>query len=141
MIDELKGVPIRIGIGARDLQNGEVEMARRDTFEKKQVKVISLIEEIENTLEDIQSNLFNRALKYRDENITEVDNFDQFKEVLAKGGFISAFWDGTSETEEKIKELTKATIRCIPLNNKMEDGVCVYSGKPADQRVLFAIAY
>ena len=117
---ELKGVPIRIGIGARDLQNGEVEMARRDTFEKKQVKVISLIEEIENTLEDIQSNLFNRALKYRDENITEVDNFDQFKEVLAKGGFISAFWDGTSETEEKIKELTKATIRCIPLNNKME---------------------
>ena len=138
---ELKGVPIRIGIGARDLQNGEVEMARRDTFEKKQVKVISLIEEIENTLEDIQSNLFNRALKYRDENITEVDNFDQFKEVLAKGGFISAFWDGTSETEEKIKELTKATIRCIPLNNKMEDGVCVYSGKPADQRVLFAIAY
>ena len=138
---ELKGVPIRIGIGARDLQNGEVEMARRDTFEKKQVKVISLVEEIQNTLEDIQSNLFNRALKYRDENITEVDNFDQFKEVLAKGGFISAFWDGTSETEEKIKELTKATIRCIPLNNKMEDGVCVYSGKPADQRVLFAIAY
>ncbi|MBK8746988.1 MAG: proline--tRNA ligase [Saprospiraceae bacterium] len=138
---ELKGVPIRIGIGARDLQNGEVEMARRDTFEKKQVKVISLVKEIENTLEDIQSNLFNRALKYRDENITEVDNFDQFKEVLAKGGFISAFWDGTSETEEKIKELTKATIRCIPLNNKMEDGVCVYSGKPADQRVLFAIAY
>ncbi len=138
---ELKGVPIRIGIGARDLQNGEVEMARRDTFEKKQVKVISLVKEIENTLEDIQSNLFNRALKYRDENITEVDNFDQFKEVLAKGGFISAFWDGTSETEEKIKELTKATIRCIPLNNKMEEGVCVYSGKPADQRVLFAIAY
>jgi len=138
---ELKGVPIRIGIGARDLQNGEVEMARRDTFEKKQVRVESLVEEIKSTLDDIQSNLFNRALKYRDENITEVDNFDQFKEVLAKGGFISAFWDGTSETEEKIKELTKATIRCIPLNNKMEDGVCVYSGKPADQRVLFAIAY
>ncbi len=138
---ELKGVPIRIGIGARDLQNGEVEMARRDTFEKKQVRLDNLVEEIGNTLEDIQSNLFNRALKYRDENITEVDNFDQFKEVLAKGGFISAFWDGTSETEEKIKELTKATIRCIPLNNKMEDGFCVYSGKPANQRVLFAIAY
>ena len=138
---ELKGVPIRIGIGARDLQNGEVEMARRDTFEKKQVRLDTLVEEIKNTLDDIQSNLFNRALKYRDENITEVDNFDQFKEVLTKGGFISAFWDGTSETEEKIKEITKATIRCIPLDNKMEDGVCVYSGKPANQRVLFAIAY
>lgn len=138
---ELKGVPIRIGIGARDLQNGEVEIARRDTFEKRQIRIDNFLEEISTTLEDIQSNLYNRALKFRDENITDVENFDQFKEALSKGGFIRAFWDGTPETEDKIKELTKATIRCIPLDNQKEAGICVYSGKPAEQKVLFAIAY
>ncbi len=138
---ELKGVPIRIGIGARDLQNGEVEMARRDTFEKKQIRLDNFVEEISLTLEDIQTNLYNRALKFRNDNITDVDNFDQFKEILSKGGFIRAFWDGTPETEDKIKELTKATIRCIPLDNPMEEGTCVFSGNPSNQRVLFAIAY
>ncbi|HNU17804.1 MAG TPA: proline--tRNA ligase [Saprospiraceae bacterium] len=139
---EMKGVPIRIGIGARDLANGEVEMARRDTLEKSQVKLEGLVDTIINTLDLIQNNLFERSRQYRDQHITDVNSFDEFKDVLTnKGGFVRAFWDGTTETEEKIKELTKATIRCIPLDSKEEEGICVYSGKKATQKALFAIAY
>ncbi len=139
---EMKGVPIRIGIGARDLANGEVEMARRDTLEKSQVKREGLVDTIVNTLDLIQNNLLERSRQYRDQHITDVNSFDEFKDVLTnKGGFVRAFWDGTTETEEKIKELTKATIRCIPLDSKEEEGICVYSGKKATQKALFAIAY
>lgn len=139
---EMKGVPVRIGIGARDLANNEVELVRRDTLEKSMVKIDGLAQTIRQMLEDIQDNLFNRSKKFRDENITDVDNFDQFQEVLnQKGGFIRAYWDGTTETEEKIKEITKATIRCIPLDSNNEEGICVFSKKKATQRALFAIAY
>lgn len=139
---EMKGVPVRIGIGARDLANNEVELVRRDTLEKSMVKIDGLAQTIRQMLEDIQDNLFNRSKKFRDENITDVGNFDQFQEVLnQKGGFIRAYWDGTTETEEKIKEITKATIRCIPLDSNNEEGICVFSKKKATQRALFAIAY
>lgn len=139
---ELKGVPVRIAIGPKDIENGVVEIARRDTKEKKSVPMEGVAVYIHHLLEEIQQNLFNRALAFRNEQITGVDNWETFKEVLAqKGGFISAHWDGTPETEEKIKEETKATIRCIPLDNQPEEGVCVYSGKPSSQRVLFALAY
>jgi len=139
---ELEGVPVRIGIGKRDLEKGVVEIARRDTKEKTSVAVGEVAAYVKQLLEDIQNNLFNRALKYRDEHITSVDTFEEFKEVLEnKGGFISAHWDGTEETEDKIKELTKATIRCIPNDAVEEDGVCVLTGKPSKVRVLFAKAY
>ena len=139
---ELKGVPLRIGIGPRDLENGTVELARRDTLSKKSVAQDDLVTEIQSTLKEIQVALFDRAKDFRANHTTEVDTFDVFKEVLeTKGGFISAFWDGTEATESAIKEATKATIRCIPLDRKAETGTCVYSGKPAQQRVLFAKAY
>jgi prolyl-tRNA synthetase len=139
---ELQGVPLRIAIGPKDLENGTVEIARRDTLTKEVVPMDNLITIVENLLADMQKALFQKALDFRDAHITEVENFEEFKSILeTKGGFISAHWDGTSETEEKIKELTKATIRCIPLNNKQEAGVCVYSGKPSKERVLFAKAY
>ena len=139
---ELQGVPIRIAIGPKDLENNTVELARRDTLTKETIQLDVLTNTIESTLKDIQTNLYKRALDFRDSHITEVDNFDAFKEVLkTKGGFISAYWDGTAETETKIKELTKATIRCIPYNAENEDGKCVFSGKPSKQRVLFAKAY
>ena len=139
---ELKGVPLRIGIGPRDLENGTVELARRDTLSKKTVAQSDLINEITLTLDEIQAALFDRAKDFRAEHTTEVDTFDAFKEALeTKGGFISAYWDGTEATEMAIKETTKATIRCIPLDGKPENGTCVYSGKPAKQRVLFAKAY
>lgn len=139
---EMKGVPVRIGIGARDLANGEVEMARRDTLEKSQVKLEGLSNTIIDTLDSIQNNLFERSRQYRDLHITDVDNFDQFQDILTnKGGFVRAFWDGTTETEEKIKELTKATIRCIPLEASEGEGICVFSGQKASQKALFAIAY
>ena len=139
---ELKGVPVRIAVGPRDLENGTVEIARRDTLSKEIVPMENVDTYIENLLDDIQRNLFEKAKNYRDTHITKVDNFDEFKEVLEnKGGFISAHWDGTPETEEKIKELTKATIRCIPLDNEPEDGVDMITGKPSKQRVLFAKAY
>jgi len=139
---ELQGVPLRIAIGPKDLENSTIEIARRDTLTKEVVPMDNLIAVVENLLADMQKALFQKALDYRDAHITEVENFEEFKSVLeTKGGFISAHWDGTSETEEKIKELTKATIRCIPLNNKQEAGVCVYSGKPSKERVLFAKAY
>ena len=139
---ELKGVPLRIAMGPRDMENGTVELARRDTLTKEIVKQDDLVATIDNLLAKIQINLFDKAKKYRREHITEVDNFDDFKSVLNnKGGFISAHWDGTTKTENKIKGLTKATIRCIPNTSKAEKGVCVFSGKPSTRRVLFAKAY
>ncbi len=139
---EMIGIPVRIGIGARDLAEGKIEVARRDTKEKNSIPTEGVAEYIQNLLEDIQQNLFNRAKAYRDEHITRVDTFEDFQKVLdEKGGFVSAHWDGTGETEDKIKELTKATIRCIPVNNPLEDGLCILTGKPSKQRVLFARAY
>jgi prolyl-tRNA synthetase len=139
---EMKGVPIRIAIGPRDLENRSVEIARRDTLSKKIVSMDGLAQQVVTLLDDIQHSVFQRALEFRNRNITPVNTFDEFKKVLEeKGGFLSAHWDGTSETETAIKEETKATIRCIPLNNPEEAGTCVYSGKPSNQRVLFARAY
>ncbi|MFN9583394.1 MAG: proline--tRNA ligase, partial [Bacteroidota bacterium] len=139
---ELKGVPVRIAIGPRDVQNETVEVARRDTKEKQSMSMIDLDTKIEHLLEAIQQNIFQKALDFRDENITAVNSWDEFKTVLeTKGGFIAAHWDGTSETEQKIKDETKATIRCIPLHQTTETGNCVYSGQPSTQRVLFARAY
>ncbi len=139
---ELKGVPVRIAVGPRDLENNQVEIARRDTKEKTTVSMDGITETVSQLLLDIQSNLFNRAKKYRDEHITKVDSWDDFIATLdTKAGFVSAHWDGTPETEDKIKEMTKATIRCIPLNNAQEAGTCILTGKPSVQRVLFARAY
>ena len=139
---ELKGVPVRLALGARDLENNVVEIARRDTKEKNSVSLDGLASHIAALLEEIQQNMFEKARAYRDTHITEVNSWEEFKEVLnGKGGFISAHWDGTGETEEKIKQETKATIRCIPLNSEEEAGVCVYSGNVSKQRVLFALAY
>lgn len=139
---ELKGVPVRIAIGARDLQNNVAEIARRDTREKASVSLDGIVNHIKNLLEEIQQNLYNRALAYRDTHIAKADSWEEFEKVLEeKGGFISAHWDGTAETEEAIKEKTKATIRCIPLNNQQEEGKCVLTGKSSSQRVLFARAY
>lgn len=139
---ELQGVPLRIAIGARDLANGTVEIARRDTLTKQVVPLADLTEIIDGLLKEIQEALFNKALDFRNSHITEVNSFEEFKDILEnKTGFISAHWDGTMETEDKIKELTKATIRCIPLDFKEEAGSCVYSGKPSKGRVLFAKAY
>ena len=139
---EFRGVPVRIAIGPRDLENKTIEIARRDTLEKNSYPLEGYVERISKLLDEIQSNIFNKALKYRDETTTKVDTWEEFKKVLdEKGGFISAHWDGTPETEQKIKEETKATIRAIPLNNPLEDGQCIYSGKPSTQRVLFAKAY
>ena len=139
---ELQGVPLRIAIGPKDLENNTVELARRDTLTKEIVKIDIIAKTIKNLLIVIQDELFANALNYRDTHITEVESFEDFKTVLkTKTGFISAHWDGTAETEQKIKELTKATIRCIPMNNKMEAGMCVFSGEPSTQRVLFAKAY
>ncbi|MEO8769178.1 MAG: proline--tRNA ligase [Ferruginibacter sp.] len=139
---ELKGVPVRIAMGMRDLENNVVEVARRDTKEKQSVSFEGLSATIKNLLEEIQQNIYNKALAFRNENIREANSWDEFVKLLdEKGGFISAHWDGTGETEEKIKEQTKATIRCIPMNNKMESGLCILTGKPSVQRVLFARAY
>ena len=139
---ELKGVPLRIAMGPRDIENGTVELARRDTLTKEIVNQNGLVDTVDKLLIEIQESLFDKALIYRDEHITEVDTFDEFKEVVEKkGGFISAHWDGTIETEDKIKELTKATIRVIALDAKDEVGSCVLTGKPSKQRVLFAKAY
>lgn len=139
---ELKGVPVRIAIGSRDLENGTVEIVRRDTKEKQTVSQQNLDDHIENLLENMQQSIYQKALTFRDENIREVDSYEEFKQVLdEKGGFISAHWDGTVETEKQVKEETKATIRCIPLTNKHEEGNCIVTGKPSSQRVLFARAY
>ena len=141
---ELKGVPLRIAIGPRDLENGTIEIARRDTLTKEQFELASqpIAEKISGMLEEIQASIYSKAFDFRNEMTTEVNSWDEFKEVLEnKTGFLSAHWDGTAETEEKIKDLTKATIRCIPLDRKEEAGVCVYSGNPSKGRVLFAKAY
>ncbi|MBL0191308.1 MAG: proline--tRNA ligase [Saprospiraceae bacterium] len=139
---ELRGVPIRIAVGPRDLEQNQVEVARRDTREKRFVKIEDLSVEIPKLLADIQSNMFNKAKQYRDEHITPVDTMDEFVKVLdEKGGFVLAHWDGTVETEEKIKELTKATARCIPLDGDKEPGLCVLTGNPSAQRILFARSY
>jgi len=138
---ELKGVPIRIAIGNRDLENGTLEIARRDTFEKQTIEQNSAVNFVENLLEEIQLNLFTKAINYRKESTTKVEDFKEFKKAIKKGGFVLAHWDGTEETEDRIKEYTKATIRCIPNNAIEEQGVCVLTGKPSTKRVLFAKAY
>ncbi len=139
---ELKGVPVRIAIGPRDIENNKAEVARRDTKEKSVISMDGLSDSVIHLLDEIQRNMFKRAYDYREEHITKVDTWDEFeKELKQKGGFIAAHWDGTAETEEKIKEKTKATIRCIPLDNIKEQGKCILTGNPSEQRVLFAIAY
>ena len=139
---ELKGVPVRLAIGARDLENNVVEVARRDTREKATVPLAGIAEHIQQLLADIQQNLYNRALQYRTDHTTQANTWDEFMQLLdGKGGFVMAHWDGSSETEDKIKELSKATIRCIPLNNPQEAGTCILSGNPSFQRVMFARAY
>ena len=139
---ELKGVPLRIAIGPKDIEKQQVELARRDTLEKNFVSQTALVKMIPALLEEIQTSLYNRASSFRDKHITEVNTYQEFKAVLEeKGGFISAHWDGTQTSEEAIKKETKATIRCIPYGTKLEEGKCVYSGAPSTQRVLFARAY
>ena len=139
---ELKGVPIRLAIGQRDLDNDTFEVARRDTLEKQTVKTSELVAKIEHLLVDIQENIYKKAFDYRETHITKVDSYEEFKSLLeSKGGFFAAHWDGTAATEEKIKQETKATIRCIPLDAEQEAGICMVTGKPSQQRVLFAKAY
>lgn len=139
---ELKGVPVRMAIGARDLENGTVEIARRDTLTKETKNLEGIEDYIEELLATIQKDIYQKALNFRDENITKVDTYEEFKKVLEeKGGFISAHWDGTEEEEERIKEETKATIRCIPLDAEEEEGISLISGKPSSRRVIFAKAY
>ena len=139
---EVKGVPVRVAIGPRDLENNSAEVARRDTLEKANYALDILDETIEKLLDDIQHNLFQRSLEFRDSNIRKADTWEEFMDILDnKSGFVYAHWDGTTETEEKIKELAKATIRCIPFNNPLEEGKCILTGKPSKQRVVFARAY
>lgn len=139
---ELKGVPVRLVVGPRDLANGTVEMMRRDTLEKESVALEGIENLVEATLEDMQKTIFEKALSFRNSMITKVDTWEEFKDVLEnKGGFILAHWDGTTETEIAIKDATKATIRCVPFDSPEEEGVCVFSGKPSTRRVLFAKNY
>ena len=138
---EVKGVPIRIAIGPRDLKNKTAEIVRRDTLEKDTIALENISHCIENLLSDIQSNLFSRAESFQKENTYVVDNFEDFKEKINLGGFVLAHWDGSTETEDKIKQLTKATIRCIPIDSKEESGKCIFTGKPSCKRVVFAKSY
>ena len=138
---ELKGIPVRLAIGMRDIEAGTVEVARRDTLEKESRPLEGIAGYITGLLDDIQSNIYQKALTFREENTFSVDTWDGFKEQIERGGFILAHWDGTAETEEKIKNQTKATIRCIPLNAPKEPGKCVFSGEPSTKRVVFARAY
>ena len=139
---ELKGVPVRMAIGARDLQNNVVEIARRDTKEKTSVSMDGIEAYIKTLLDDIQTSMYNKAKQFQQEKISKADSWEEFVQLLdTKAGFISAHWDGTAESEDKIKELSKATIRCIPLDNPLEDGKCILTGNPSTQRVLFARAY
>jgi len=139
---EVKGIPVRLAIGPKDLENGTVEVARRDTMEKEFVSQDNVVNHVENLMDDIQSNIYNRALKYREANTYTVDDYEEFKDILNnKGGFVKAHWDGTAETEEKIKEDTKATVRCVPIDGEAEEGKCIVTGKPSKQRVVFARAY
>ena len=138
---ELKGVPLRLAMGGRDLENGTVELARRDTLTKETVAFDGIVETIQNLLKEIQDNIYQKALNFRLENTREVDTWEDFKEEIKKPGFLLCHWDGTPETEEKIKAETKATIRCIPLEGDKTPGKCIYTGNPSSQRVIFAIAY
>ena len=139
---EVKGVPVRVAIGPRDLENGQAEVCRRDTLEKTVYPFDTLDATIESLLDEIQDNLYQRSLKFRNDNIRKADTWDEFVSILDhEGGFVYAHWDGTVETEEKIKELAKATIRCIPFDNPLEEGKCILTGAPSHQRVLFARAY
>lgn len=139
---EFKGVPVRLAIGQRDIENNTIEVARRDTLEKSTYQFTDIVSKIEHLLEHMQENLFQKAKNFTDDNTFHASNWKEFKDIIEnKGGFVMAHWDGTPETEQKIKEETKATIRCIPLNNIKEKGVCIYSGKPSEQKVIFAKAY
>ena len=138
---ELKGVPVRLVLGARDIENGTIEVMRRDTLEKETVSIEGIERYVEKLLDDIQNNIYTKALNHRLEMTTKVDTWEDFKTQIEKGGFILAHWDGTTETEEKIKEETKATIRCIPLDGEEEEGKCIYTGKPSKRRVIFARNY
>lgn len=140
---ELKGVPVRIAMGARDLENGSIEVARRDTLEKATLPIEGIAEHVDSLLDDIQKGIYEKALSFRDANIRKCDSWEEFKQEITKGGFLLCHWDGTAETEQKIKDETKATIRCIPVDSCVceEEGVDIYSGKPSHRRVVFAIAY
>jgi prolyl-tRNA synthetase len=139
---ELKGVPVRVAIGPKDLENNTVEIARRDTGEKAFINMGGILNHVETLMSDIHDTIFNKALEFRKENTRSADTYDEFKEILdQKGGFVLAHWDGTAETEAVIKDETKATIRLIPLENNDEEGKCIYSGRPSRQRVVFAKAY
>ena len=138
---EFKGVPVRIAIGPRDIENGTVEVARRDTKEKEVLQQQDIATKIEHLLQNIQTNLYQKAIDFREENTNKADSWEEFEKLLDKGGFVLAHWDGTPETEDKIKEMTKATIRCVPLNNKQESGKCILTNNPSNQRVVFARAY
>ena len=138
---ELKGVPVRLGIGMRDLENGTIEVARRDELSKESINIENVVEHVAGLLDEIQTKLYDRAMQFREENTYSVETWDEFKEQIEKGGFVMAHWDGTAETENKIKEETKATIRCIPFNSMQMVGKCVYSGKDSPQQVVFARAY
>jgi prolyl-tRNA synthetase len=138
---ELKGVPVRLAMGARDLENGTIEVARRDTLTKETLPVENIAAYVKNLLDEIQQNIYQKALDFRTKSIIKVDTYDQFKQKIEEGGFLLAPWDGSPETEAQIKDETKATIRCIPLNNPPEAGVDMISGKPSTQRVVFARSY
>ncbi len=138
---ELKGVPVRLAIGARDIENGTVEVMRRDTLEKHVAPLEGIADYIKGLLEEIQANIYQKAINHRESMTRTVDSYEEFKEEIEKGGFILAHWDGTTETEERIKEETKATIRCIPLDGDQTPGVCMVTGKPSARRVLFARNY
>jgi prolyl-tRNA synthetase len=139
---ELKGVPVRLAIGARDLENGTIEVARRDTLEKQTLPIEGIANVVKHLLDEIQNNIYKKAFNYREQHTFKANSWDEFVDILeTKGGFVYAHWDGTKETEDIIKEKTKATIRCIPEGNAMEAGKCIYSGKPSTQRVIFAKSY
>jgi prolyl-tRNA synthetase len=139
---ELKGVPVRIALGPRDIENNTIEVARRDTLKKEIISQEGIEDYIDNLLEEIQQNIYQKAFNFREKNTFKVDTYEEFKDIMKNnGGFVLAHWDGTSETEQKIKEETKATIRCIPFDTPEEEGKCIYSGKPSKQRALFAKAY
>jgi prolyl-tRNA synthetase len=138
---ELRGVPIRLGMGMRDLESGSIEVARRDNLTKESRPLEGIVAHVKALLDEIQENIYQRALKFREDNTFRVDTWDEFKDQVERGGFILAHWDGTAETEDKIKDETKATIRCIPLDAPEEAGKCVYSGSPSNKRVIFARAY
>ena len=138
---ELKGVPVRLVIGPKDLEENTAEVMRRDTLEKETVSLDGIVDYVANLLEDIQNNIYTKARNFRDSHIFEANSYDEFKELIEKGGFVLAHWDGTTETEERVKEETKATIRCIPLDGDTTPGTCIFTGKPSERRVIFARNY